>query len=47
MGGAQPLTKVKKNAMNEIMERVQFSHIPQLLNWTTNDVGNGLNTSAP
>ena len=25
---AWPLTKVKKNAMNEIMERAQFSHIP-------------------
>ena len=25
---AQPLTKVKKNAINEIMERAQFSHIP-------------------
>ena len=25
---AQPLTKVEKNAMNEIMERLQFSHIP-------------------
>ena len=24
----QPLTKVKKNAINEIMERAQFSHIP-------------------
>ena len=26
--GAQPLTKVKKDAMNEIMERAYFSHIP-------------------
>ena len=25
---AQPLTKVKKNAINKIMERAQFSHIP-------------------
>ena len=25
---AQPLTKVKKNAVNEIMERARFSHIP-------------------
>ena len=25
---ARPLTKVKKNAINEIMERAQFSHIP-------------------
>ena len=25
---AQPLTKVEKNAMNEIMERARFSHIP-------------------
>ena len=25
---AWPLTKVKKNAVNEIMERAQFSHIP-------------------
>ena len=25
---AQPLTKVKKNAINEIMERARFSHIP-------------------
>ena len=25
---AQPLTKVEKNAVNEIMERVRFSHIP-------------------
>ena len=25
---AWPLTKVEKNAVNEIMERVQFSHIP-------------------
>ena len=25
---AQPLTKVEKNAANEIMERAQFSHIP-------------------
>ena len=25
---AWPLTKVEKNAMNEIMERAQFSHIP-------------------
>ena len=25
---AWPLTKVKKNAMNEIMERARFSHIP-------------------
>ena len=24
----RPLTKVEKNAMNEIMERVQVSHIP-------------------
>ena len=27
-GNAQLLTKVKKNAMNEIIERAQFSHIP-------------------
>ena len=27
-GDAQPLTKVEKNAMNEIMERAQSSHIP-------------------
>ena len=27
-GNAWSLTKVEKNAMNEIMERVQFSHIP-------------------
>ena len=27
-GDAWPLTKVEKNAMNEIMERAQFSHIP-------------------
>ena len=27
-GDAWPLTKVEKNAVNEIMERVQFSHIP-------------------
>ena len=26
--GMQPLTKVEKDAMNEIMERVHFSHIP-------------------
>ena len=26
---AQPLTKVEKNAVNKIMERVRFSHIPQ------------------
>ena len=26
--GTQPLTKVKKDAVNEIMERVRFSHIP-------------------
>ena len=25
---ARPLTKVKNNAVNEIMERAQFSHIP-------------------
>ena len=25
---AQPLTKVEKNAVNEIMERARFSHIP-------------------
>ena len=25
---ARPLTKVEKNAINEIMERAQFSHIP-------------------
>ena len=25
---AQPLTKVEKKAVNEIMERAQFSHIP-------------------
>ena len=24
----QPLTKVEKNAMNEIMERAKFSHVP-------------------
>ena len=28
-GDAWPLTKVEKNTMNEIMERAQFSHIPQ------------------
>ena len=27
-GNAQPLTKVEKNAMNEIIERARFSHIP-------------------
>ena len=27
-GNAWPLTKVEKNAMNEIIERAQFSHIP-------------------
>ena len=27
-GNAQPLTKVKKNAVNEMIERAQFSHIP-------------------
>ena len=27
-GDAQPLTKVEKNAVNKIMERAQFSHIP-------------------
>ena len=26
--GTQPLTKVEKDAVNEIMERVRFSHIP-------------------
>ena len=25
---ARPLTKVEKNALNEIMERARFSHIP-------------------
>ena len=27
-GDARPLTKVGKNAVNEIIERAQFSHIP-------------------
>ena len=26
--GMQPLTKVEKDAVNEIMERAHFSHIP-------------------
>ena len=27
-GNVQPLTKVEKNAVNEIMERARYSHIP-------------------